>query len=60
MIDCTERNDKCADGGDRQSIMTTSDKLLVILLRFPGVTALCALGAVFMPLSWMVAAHRWA
>src|SRR5262249_40364885 len=39
--------------------MTKSDKALVILLRFVGVTALFALVAVFMPFSWMVATHRW-
>ena len=39
--------------------MTKSDKVLVILLRFGGVIALFALVAVFMPLSWMAATHRW-
>ena len=39
--------------------MTKSDKALVILLRFVGVTALFALIAVFMPISWMAATHRW-
>jgi hypothetical protein len=39
--------------------MTKSDKVLVILLRFVGVGALFALVAVFMPLSWMAATHRW-
>jgi hypothetical protein len=39
--------------------MTRSDKALVILLRIFGVTALFALVAVFMPLSWMTATHRW-
>jgi hypothetical protein len=39
--------------------MTRADKALVILLRFLGVTALFALVAVFMPLSWMAASHRW-
>jgi hypothetical protein len=39
--------------------MTKSDLLLVILLRFLGVTSLFALVAVFMPTSWMAATHRW-
>jgi hypothetical protein len=39
--------------------MTKSDKVLVILLGFIGVTALFALVAVFMPFSWMAATHRW-
>ena len=39
--------------------VTKSDKVLVILLRFGGVIALFALVAVFMPLSWMAATHRW-
>ena len=39
--------------------MTKSDKALVILLRFVGVSALFALVAVFMPVSWMAATHRW-
>jgi hypothetical protein len=39
--------------------MTTSDKVLVFLLRLVGVGALFALVAVFMPLSWMAATHRW-
>jgi hypothetical protein len=40
--------------------MTKSDKVLVILLRYLlGIPGLFALVAVFMPLSWMDAAHRW-
>jgi hypothetical protein len=39
--------------------MTKADKVLVLLLRFVGVTALFALVAVFMPVSWMAATHRW-
>lgn len=39
--------------------MTRSDKVLVLLLRFLGIGGLFALIAVFMPLSWMVATHRW-
>src|SRR5262245_21812701 len=39
--------------------MTRADKALVILLRFVGVGALFALVAMFMPLSWMAATHRW-
>jgi hypothetical protein len=39
--------------------MTTSDKLLVILLRYVlGLPGLLALVAVFMPVSWLAAAHR--
>ncbi|HKW85783.1 MAG TPA: YceI family protein, partial [Nitrospiraceae bacterium] len=36
-----------------------TDKALVILLRSVGVTALFALVAVFLPMSWMAATHRW-
>jgi hypothetical protein len=39
--------------------MTRSDKVLVFLLRFLGVTALFALVAVFLPFSWMAATNRW-
>jgi hypothetical protein len=40
--------------------MTTSDQVLVILLRYLlGILGLFALVGVFMPLSWMAAAHRW-
>jgi hypothetical protein len=39
--------------------MTKSDKVLVVLLRFLGVTGLLALFTVFMPVSWMAATHRW-
>jgi hypothetical protein len=39
--------------------MTRADTALVLLLRFVGVTALFALVAVFMPVSWMAATHRW-
>jgi hypothetical protein len=37
----------------------TGKAFLVFLLRFMGVGALFALVAVFMPLSWMAATHRW-
>jgi hypothetical protein len=40
--------------------MTRADRALIILLRFVGVTALFALVAVFMPMSWMAVAHHWA
>src|SRR6516225_9948005 len=40
--------------------MTKGDKSLVILFRYLlGVGSLFALVAVFMPLSWMAATHRW-
>jgi hypothetical protein len=39
--------------------MTKSDKVLVILLRLLGVTALFGLLAVVLPASWMGATHRW-
>ena len=39
--------------------MPTADKALVILLRFVGVGSLFALVAVFTPVSWMAATHRW-
>ncbi len=38
---------------------TRADKALVFLLRLVGVSSLLALAAVFMPVSWMVATHRW-
>ena len=36
-----------------------ADKVLVALLWVGGVSGLFALVAVFMPVSWLVAAHRW-
>ena len=40
--------------------MTRADKVLVILLRYLlGIPGLFALLAVFMPVSWMAATHRW-
>lgn len=39
--------------------MTRNDKVLRGLLWFYGVSTLMALGAVFMPLSWMADTHRW-
>jgi hypothetical protein len=39
--------------------MTKADKVLVILLCLVGVGSLFALVAVFMPVSWMAATHRW-
>jgi hypothetical protein len=39
--------------------MTRTDRVLVVLLRLVGVSALFALVAVFMPVSWMAATHRW-
>jgi hypothetical protein len=39
--------------------MTKADKVLEILLRLVGVTALFALVPVFMPISWMAITHRW-
>jgi hypothetical protein len=39
--------------------MTRADKALVLLLCFVGVGSLFALVAVFMPVSWMAATHRW-
>jgi hypothetical protein len=39
--------------------MNKTDKALVLLLRFLGVTGLFALVAVVMPMSWMTATHRW-
>ena len=47
------------DDGHGWLAMTKSDRALVILLRFVGVPALFALVAVFMPVSWMAATHRW-
>jgi hypothetical protein len=39
--------------------MAKTDKLLAILLVVFGVGGLFALIAVFMPMSWMAAIHRW-
>jgi hypothetical protein len=39
--------------------MRRADQALVVLLRVVGVGALFALVAVFMPVSWMAATHRW-
>jgi hypothetical protein len=39
--------------------MTRRAKVLVVLLRVGGASGLLALVAVFMPLSWMAATHRW-
>lgn len=36
-----------------------TDRVLVILLRFLGMTGLCAIVTILMPLSWMEATHRW-
>src|SRR5215468_8104293 len=47
------------DDGHWWLAMTKSDKALVLLLRLVGVGALFALVAVFMPVSWMAATHRW-
>jgi hypothetical protein len=46
-------------GRSRGLLMTRVDKALLILLRFVGVSAMFALVAVFMPLSWLTATHRW-
>ena len=39
--------------------MTRADKAMAILLRLVGVGSLFALVAVFLPVSWMAATHRW-
>jgi len=39
--------------------MLKTDRALVILLRILGISGLFAVGAVVMPLSWMVDTHRW-
>jgi len=45
--------------GQEQPVLSLSDRLLVILLRYVlGIPGLLALIAVFMPMSWMSAAHR--
>jgi hypothetical protein len=57
------RNDSlatCKGKGPDAPAMTRSDKLLVIILRYLlGIPGLLALVAVFMPVTWMAAAHRW-
>jgi hypothetical protein len=39
--------------------MTTTDKVLVVLLRVLGVVGLLGVVFVFMPVSWMAATHTW-
>ena len=46
-------------GRSRELLMKKSDKVLVFLLRLVGVDSLFALIPVLMPMSWMVATHRW-
>jgi len=46
-------------GRSRELLMKKSDKVLVFLLRLVGVGSLFALIPVLMPMSWMVATHRW-
>jgi hypothetical protein len=46
-------------GTSRELLMTKTDKVLVFLLRLVGVGSLFALIPVLMPMSWMVATHRW-
>jgi hypothetical protein len=41
------------------ALMTRADRVVVVVLRVLGVSALFALGAVLMPLSWMAEIHRW-
>ena len=38
---------------------STEERLLALLLRFAGVILLLACGAVFLPVAWMAATHRW-
>ena len=38
---------------------STEERLLALLLRFAGVILLLAYGAVFLPVAWMAATHRW-
>jgi hypothetical protein len=42
-----------------RTIMTLRAKILVVVLRVMGIGGLFALVAVFMPVSWMAATHRW-
>ena len=53
------RPGKQLDDGHGWLAMTKSDKVLVFLLRLVGVGSLFALIPVLMPMSWMVATHRW-
>jgi len=39
--------------------LTGSEKTLVLILRLAAVTLLLALGAIFLPFSWMAAVHAW-
>ncbi len=39
--------------------MTRSDRILIFVLRIIGASALFALLAVVMPITWMAAVHRW-
>jgi hypothetical protein len=38
---------------------STKERLLVLLLRSAGVVLLLAYAAVFLPVAWMAATHRW-
>ena len=38
---------------------STEERLLVLVLRFAGAALLLAYAAVFLPVAWMAAAHRW-
>jgi hypothetical protein len=38
---------------------STEERLLVLVLRSSGAILLLAFAAVFLPVSWMAAAHRW-
>ena len=38
---------------------STEERFLVLVLRFSGVVLLLAFAAVFLPVTWMAAAHRW-
>jgi hypothetical protein len=39
--------------------MTSADRAVAVLLRILGAGGLLAVGAVFLPVPWMAATHRW-
>jgi len=39
--------------------MIWQERVLVFLLRFSGALMLLAFGAIFLPVDWMAATHRW-
>src|SRR4051794_28031632 len=51
--------ERARKGRQARPITMSRTKVLVFLFRLLGVSGLFALVAVFMPVSWMAATHRW-